>query len=291
MLRDLDGRADRLRDQLAQLNIWYWNYRSSSYDLSDLRPPEYNWKGANVGFETPDECDRRNASHVRILSKGGGWSQNLSEIIRACSQRSPCGSPACKRCMREWRRAVTGQALPIARKLERKGLVPVLVTLVFTDPELRRPTLPRVSLSSVKQRLRMAIRRAGLGGVPMIGGVEVDWNEGDEVWDLHVHLVAFVHSTAALDSLRPSFKKANGVTRPMQVDVIEDLDKAIPYCWKFAPMRKLRYERDGKTHSRKVGLRDRQLRSALLWLHDKEPEEFFYAQGGLKLIRGKLSMS
>lgn len=147
--------------------------------------------------------------------------------------------------MREFRRALTGLAPQHALRYRREGLLAFFVTLIWTDPQLRGPQLPDVKLTNLGQRLRMSLRRCGLNHVPVIGGFEIDWSDSAKVWELHGHFVAFIEREGELDPLRSHFQKAHGVSRPMQVEAVDWLNRAIPYCWKFSPMRKVTYKRDG----------------------------------------------
>lgn len=268
---------------------WYYDFElPPNGDLAWLRPPKPDKNGKNRGFETFEEADHRDQLNIKVLKQGGPRSRQLAEKLTQCSPDNPCGSSACKKCMREFRRAHTGMALGPARRLKKAGLTPVLLTLVWTDPNLRGPTLPDVCLAKLQQRLRMALRRAGLSHVPMIGGLEVDWNEHSGVWDLHGHFVAFVNHQDELEPLRRHFSKANGVSRPMHTLAISRLSAGLAYCWKFAPMRKVKYMTDGKTHTRKMRLSDQRLRAALIWLDRHDPNNFIFLQGlrrgGRKLV-------
>jgi hypothetical protein len=123
----------------------------------------------------------------------------------------------------------------------------------------------------------------------MIGGFETDWNETTDVWELHGHFVAFVRYMDELEPLRPYFQKARGVSRPMQVKRVKRLHRALAYCWKFAPMRKVGYQRNEKIHTRKMRLSDKHLREALVWLDERDPVDFVFLQRfkllGTKLVR------
>jgi len=198
--------------------------------------------------------------------------------------------------MREFRRTLTGLALPHARRYLKQGLIPVFVTVVLTDPALRRAKLAKISLGNAPQWFRMLLRRKGLGHVPMVGGFEIDYSDTAKLWEPHGHFVAFLKHPKELDSLKRHFKKkAHGVKRRLQIKPLDPkrIHEAIVYCWKFSPMKKLGYERWDeekqiwKAVTRKVRLPNTKLRKALLWLDDRDPTEFIFLQT-FKLVRSKL---
>lgn len=122
----------------------------------------------------------------------------------------------------------------------------------------------------------------------MMGGVEFDWKEKERIWEIHAHLVAFVHDRSELDVLYSHFPPSENVRRPIVVKDIDKLHEALAYCWKFSPQRKIRRGHDDE--GEKVGLRGTWLREALLWLEERDPMAFIFLHGvrrvrsGLKLL-------
>jgi hypothetical protein len=284
--------------------LWYYSCQlPQQYDIAVLRPPRYDKKGRNKGFETVKESKERDRKNIAVLQARGSStrSSELADKLFDCLCGFLCGSSASKKCMRELRRTMTGLALPHAQVFIAAGLIPVLLTVVWTDPALRSPVLPKVNLPNLGQSFRMKLRRCELSHVPMIGGFEIDFNDNAKVWELHVHIVAFVTDEDELDPLKKHFKKAHGVSRPMQVKSRDPqrVHEAVVYCWKFAPMRKRSYRRKEivwrngkfrskwKTRTRKTRLLGPHLRQALVWLDDRDPTEFLFLQR-LKLVRSKL---
>lgn len=259
---------------------WYFQIAlPNEYDIELLRPPKPDRHGGNKGFETQEECDRRDRLHIRILGRGKKRSRQLAKKLEGCSPKAPCRSSACKKCMREFRRGQVGIVFGHARRLQKQRLIPVLITLVWTSPNLRTKSLRDVSLDKLQARLRMTIRSVHLQSFKMIGGVEVDWNQAAGVWEPHAHLVAFVNDISEVDVLRPRFKKGNGVERPMVAEKVKSLRRAVPYLWKFAPMRRVQFTANGRTRSRKMQLSHSQLREALRWLDGYQPTDFVFLQG------------
>ena len=259
---------------------WYYGMElPQDQDLQFLRPPRYDKWGRNHGFETRDECAGRDEANREVLWIGDERCQELGDRLATCGRRHPCGSPACKRCMREFRRAFTGIALPPARQLVALGMMAVFVTIVWDDPALRNPSLRGLDLDRVKQRLRMTLRRIGLGQVPMIGGIDFDWSEEWRVWEPHAHAVAFIYDESDLDPLYGSFRPSNDVPRPVVVQEVRELHAALAYCWKFSPRRKTGRRQAGNGLRRKRGLKVARLREALLWLDVRDPMGFIFLQG------------
>lgn len=286
------------RTRVADAGLWYYEFElPQRLDIALLRPTKYNDKGKNEGFETVGECISRIRKHITVLeAKGAGpKSRSLAAKLRDCVRSVPCGSSACNRCNRERRRALTGRALAHARRYLKHGLIPIFLTVVFTDPSLRHPKLAKTDPAKLRQRFRMLLRREGLAHVPMIGGFETDYNDRAKVWEPHGHFVAFVSQENELDPIRRHFSKAHGVSRPFEVKPRDPdrIHEAIAYCWKFSPMKKFRVRRwDRKRQkrkyvTRKVPLRGPKLRRALIWLDKRNPAEFLFFQR-LKLVGSKL---
>ncbi len=82
-----------------------WYYRlplEPQYDVALLSP----------NFETREAARLENERRITLLRRGADEaSQDLADKLEECHGRSPCGSAACRLCMREFRRAVTGLAL------------------------------------------------------------------------------------------------------------------------------------------------------------------------------------
>lgn len=134
-------RSQRYRGRNA--THWYHNLElPTSRDLVHLRPPKLNRRGKNRGFETEAESAARDQVNIKILRRGGKRANHLADKLDECSRDAPCGSAACKKCMRQLRRALTGITVGQARRYRKARLAPYLLTLVWTDSRVRSQFLP-----------------------------------------------------------------------------------------------------------------------------------------------------
>ncbi len=272
----------------APKRLWWWRHRvPQEFDVSLLRPPDYGRKRRNRGFETPEEAKRENKIRISILRQGKSrGSQKLAEKLEACSYRHPCGSPACRCCMREFRKTITGLAMMALSDQPQIRMV----TLVFGKPYRDRwlaGSGPAPLPKAMVQKLRMDLQRHASAVAIAIGGVEVDLDARTNMAEPHIHLLVATDDRKELEALAKAYGKPHEVNRPIEVSrpiSASDRPKVFSYPWKFAPVKKLKFvttDASGKRkqRTRKVRLRGSAGRRALRWLNCYRPEDFLFVRG------------
>ncbi len=249
-------------------------------DLAVLRPPTYDSKGKNKGFETPEEADAEDQKRIRSERRGrSAKSGALAEKLQACSRWHPCGSSACRKCVRDLRLTVSALAL---RAFENEEHVR-MVTLIFGKPYrgewlVRKMRWP--SPEAMVQKVRMDLKRHARAVKLAMGGIEVDLDKATGMAVAHAHLLVAVKHKRDLARLKASYKRNSEVNRPVKISGAikwKDRPKAFSYCWKFMPMEKRRIHPDAK--AKKVRLRGYPGRRALRWLDAHDPFDFIFTMG------------
>lgn len=194
-----------------------------------------------------------------------------------------CGLASCPKCLDGWRDQFRQH---MAEFLSGFDTV-TMMTVVLTQPSLRQPNLAAIDPAAVFDNIRTIFARTGLGHIPMIGILEVDWNEPGKCWEPHVHcfVAGEYPKTRKLRSWLRSRdpykgKPPKGVYRPVQRDLLkteQDVADAIAYATKLTIMRKRVFYRRKKNSTLKVSLRGTQLRDAQRWLA-RPPRDFVYLQ-------------
>lgn len=250
------------------------------FDIAALRPPKYNAKGQNLGFETGEDADEENRTRIGILRQGRAEkSQRLADRLDACRHRRPCGSSACRRCVRDVRRAATALAL---RTFEGEDHVR-LVTLIFGQPYRGKWLVKKIKWPSPKamiQKLRMDLRRHASTVKLAMGGIEVDLDNATGMAVVHAHLLVAARHKRDLAQLKAVYKRSSEVNRPVKISEPikwKDRPKTFSYPWKFMPTKKRRIPPANKI--KKVRLRGYPGRRALRWLDAHDPFDFILTMG------------
>lgn len=262
---------------------WYWNVEPTpENDFSCLIKAGLNKHGRPVrAFETEDEADRRREQDVAYLEGGRLIGRRyLAPILAACrGPDAPCGSTACRLCIRQLRRAEGALVLPHLRERMHKGYTPYLITTVFSKPYLRRSRPNYAGVLGLRATFKSMVRRVGLGNVMFAGGFEWDWDESELVFTPHAHVIGMLKKAEDLDALRPCFRSTSSVRRPLVLEEIrvEDIPRTLAYCLKFDPRRRIRCGENGES-TMKVhpGTRERYI--GLHWLHSYAPTELIFRQ-------------
>lgn len=262
---------------------WYWNIEPNpENDLALLIKAGLDKHGNPVRrFETEDEADARREKDVEYLANGRLIGRtHLGPLLAGClGPDGPCGSAACRVCIRQLRRAEGSLVLPFLRERMERGYKPHFLTLVFTKPYLRRSRPNYAGVLGLRATLKTMIRRAGLQHLMLIGGFEWDWDVEELVFTPHAHLVVMLKDARDIDPLRPYFERTPRARRPMVLEEIreQDLPRVLAYCLKFDPGRRIRCgENDESTKKVRPETRERYI--GLHWLHSYEPTHLIFRQ-------------
>lgn len=265
------------------------------YDIELLRPAIYDERNRNKGFETIADAIRENAARAEILRSGtSAASLELANDIGRCSPRRWCLSTACKWCMRNFRRAITGLALETLEDEESVRMI----TIVLGEPyrsDWLRGNAPIPCLKAIKRKLRNDFARHAPFIHLAIGGIEVDLDAETKLAEPHLHVVTIVNRVSRLDDLREFYRRSTGLDRALLVSDIVPFDqraKCVSYLWKFSPTRKLSFKYTNKNGVIEATTKKRRLkgpagRRAYHWLDKYRPEDFIFTIG-CPLRNGKL---
>ncbi len=272
-----DHAEDPSNTKLSRSRPKYFNAAvKRKYDIERLDPCRIEG-GKRKGFESRREAHEETERRIKILQAiDSSEASALARKLSRCLPGKECGSPACRWCMREFRRVATGLAIRALSKLG--GLV--LVTLALNSGSGAAGEGPGADLARVKHALRQRLRRAGLDGKVAIGGIEIDWHVRREAWDLHVHLIVAMEGSdlPSLEKLKPL--RNSKLKRPVHRKRVKagELASTCSYIIKFYPAAKGRRKRvlSGKG---KVPLHGDRLAQALIWMDQYDPEDFVVLLG------------
>lgn len=221
-------------------------------------------------FETKDDVIRLAIERERRLRKTPY--DHLACLIEECRQGLyPCRLPICPICARRFRRWLGANNLALADKLAD----PLTVTLFCeTVPEGQ---LDLVNISKIHDRIRHALRRAGLRNAVAVGGTEACYRVEHGDWLIHLHLLVGNAEKAGLKQLRAAWAKT-GIPAAMRVSKIRDSARQIGYLQKFST-----FHRPGEQKSwhrpRAYPLPPKQFEELVGWLSLYDLPEFIFMFG------------
>lgn len=247
------------------------------HDVAHLRLPSVDAKGKRKGFETLRmACEDDGRAVESLQASDHARDEHLADALASCVRSDRCGSPACRRCARRFRRAIVADMLG---RLTLESVSDVrLVTIVlpqYSSAWFDRPWRSWPSPERMAQAVRMMLRRAKVSARG-IGCVEVDVSRETGNVEVHCHLLLVDLSKADADRLRAiALKKAGDVThRPLVISSpisMESLVDVASYIMKFRVHEKQHYTKkirgEERMFSRKVNLRGERYRIFLHWLN------------------------
>jgi hypothetical protein len=183
-------------------------------------------------LETLEEAEAWNLKRIDELADR---EPEIAVALEACCRDARCGSLMCAVCARRFRFGVIRELLRIARGY--RGLHEVAVIHLETLPV---GTLAKADINRAHDRLRKRLHRLGFAGSILIGGTEVAWLARDDVWILHVHLLAIGVPREAWEALEGQLA-GSGRFDPLRVDELQNPERQLSYALKFAT-----YHRPGK---------------------------------------------
>ncbi len=267
---------------------WYRFPLEPQYDVALLSPD----------FETRAKAREQNEKRIDLLRRGTSHASIiLAEKLEKCSGRSPCESGACRLCMRECRRTITGLTLMQFQGAEYLRSMTIVAGAPFRSDWLdgaEAPPDPR----AIKGWLRRIIKEHAPSVTLAIGGIEVDLDSDSGLAEPHGHIMAVVWTKSRLEWLRSYLRRNVKKRRALRVSrFIPESDRAYAtsYLWKFAPMRKYTWRRvDRHGHKKKcrgkVEMKDHAGRRVLRWL-DRHPPSAFVFTLGCNLQPGRLVLT
>jgi len=206
------------------------NQLSKDPDFNDIREDL-------SGFESKQECIKESQIRQKALITGGY--HELAEKLAKCTGDYRCMSPACPQCSRTHRQGFYHAATTLSNQYNEANQR--TVTLVYYTEVMTTKQLKKFDPARLQQRLRKQLVRCDFRR-PVIGGLEIDYNEDIQRWVPHFHLLV-VDDVEALEKLRGYFKKekrsmssvatsAQYISRPMLVQSLKDSPKQLSYLCK-----------------------------------------------------------
>lgn len=193
----------------------------------------------------------------------------LSERLYECKPGHRCRSAACAECRYAFKRLATSMVNTVW-----PSPLP-LMTYGLMLPSLHRPVgqLSTVPVSEVAETALGLLHKAGCGGVPLIGYVDlcldVDGDGHSEPqWTPHVHFLTPARFGVDLSSrLVRVLPKEPRTKRPCRGRAVRDRSRQIPYVFKTSFIKDVRFAASSPwARPTTQGLKPRQEVEQLLWL-------------------------
>lgn len=187
-------------------------------------------------IESPNDAIIETEKRSTLLLKTGN-KEHRQIALKLCScleeDDHDCNSLACKKCTRTRRMKVIESVLPKV-----VGNNYRFVTVILYRDVLAKSELHTLKPQKLKEQLYRDLKRVGITS-PVYGALEVDFNEGEQVWLPHFHLLVEADEDK-MKSLKSKLKRRhsidvwNGKTpRPVKEDPIRDAIRQVSYVYKF----------------------------------------------------------
>ena len=259
--------------------FWRRQTPSREYDIELLRPA-----GLVRGkrFETLADAQQESERSEQLLGSFTGGSKELAELLQECRAGDyECNRPFCPICARVFRRWFIGELLRIT-----KGDEPVRIYTVLLE-EAPQDKINDLDPTTVPDRLRKQLQRAGLGKVPVIGGIEIVYKARKRVWLLHANLIMIGGRNSARKEFKGTFQ-GDGLERPLVRAKLNDKAEQLSYALKFTTYHRP-YEQHGSKRSKARPLNPKEHAALLKWMSQFEFKDFLLLinarrQGGTGLV-------
>ena len=247
---------------MKKTHFWLRQQPPRQYDIVHLRP---NQLPPGRRFETKSDALRLSLRSEEILQPGV-----IAKRMAECSCGSQrCHKPSCPLCARHFRRWFIGQLLRLAdhRPVETR----ILTVLLAVAPH---DQICLLDANRHHHSLRKQIKRAGLNGVPTIGGFEIAYHARHKHWVLHVNLVIFGAPTVALERFKKMCRSSD-IWRPVVDVVMNDAATQLSYVLKFSTYHRP-LSRTGAVKGPAKPLNRREHVALVQWMHQRNFTEFLF---------------
>jgi hypothetical protein len=259
--------------------FWRRQTPSREYDIELLRPAD---RARGKRFETLADAQQESERSEQLLRSFTGGSKELADFLAECRAGDyECTRPFCPICARVFRRWFIGELLRIT-----KGREPVRIYTVLLE-EAPRDKINDLDPTTVQHRLRKQLQRAGLGKVPVIGGIEMVYKARKRVWLLHVNLVMIGGKKAARKKFAQGFKGGD-IERPITRARLKKPAKQLSYVLKFSTYHRP-YEQQSSTKSEAKPLNPKEHAALVKWMSQFEFQDFLVLvnarrKGGTRVV-------
>ena len=213
-------------------------------------PPEFDirrWTPVDPDasrFETPKNVKERKADRRRLLLNGDEGHWRIAKLINGCYDEEPCGQQFDPECSRTWRVNYVWRSAEAIEKCYADTPL-TMATLAPAAGRIAPGELGTFSVRKHKSLLRTHLIRAGLGHVPVIGGLDVSYNEDAAKkwgphWQFHDHLIFIGADREQIKtSLDEYYPETKTILEPIDTEPVTDLLGALSYCYKSAFFRRV----------------------------------------------------
>jgi hypothetical protein len=259
--------------------FWRRQTPSREYDIELLRPAALV-RGKR--FETLADAQQESERREQLLRSFTGGNKELAELLQECRAGDyECNRLFCPICARVFRRWFIGELLRIT-----KGREPVRIYTVLLE-KAPQDKINDLDPTTVQHRVRKQLERAGLGNVPVIGGIEIVYKARKRVWLLHANLVMIGGKKAARKKFTQGFKGGD-IERPITRARLKKPAKQLSYILKFTTYHRP-YEQQGSRKSEAKPLNPKEHAALLKWMSKFEFKDFLLLinarrQGGTRVV-------
>lgn len=201
------------------------------YDLRRLVTARIDKRGRPVAsFETSAEVHKERRHRLCVLmAQGKKRASALARELAGCHSRVPCLSHACPVCARRRRLLQSALVLELFDKYDISELK--FVTLIHPADAVPAGQLHTCHVPKLINRYRRQLERAGIDKsiTLLIGGVDVEWDAGYEVYQPHIHAITLGITKSDLRRMTRRWPKNPRVRVRARVEPIDDLPRVVAY--------------------------------------------------------------
>lgn len=253
-------------------------YHDSSY-IQDVRSGKRN----NIKKMLPDFDtikDKKNESRIRqkVLSGSNNTEEQQLGIKLSECGKTPCYSPACPVCARQFRRWCFAEFRNLSKKYEDV----VMMTVVYYCEKIPDEKLMLFDPLRLKDTLRQQLKRSGFEH-PVVGSLELDYHVESRHWIPHFHLMVLGEEPPTEEFRKRHFnsfihdaQRTSKKDRPIRVDKLNNEAKQISYLYKSYWSRLEAYGPVGERRTKKYRLKKEQLRLSLYFQDTFEFSDFLF---------------
>jgi hypothetical protein len=245
--------------------FWRRGAPGLEYDIELLRPADL---ARGKRFETLADAQAESARSEQLLRSFSGSNKVLADFLKECRAGDyECNKPFCPICARQFRRWFIGELLRIT-----KGDEPVRIYTVLLK-EAPQDKIDDLDPTTVQHRLRKQLDRAGLGKVPVIGGIEIVYKAKKRVWVLHANLVMIGGKKSGRKNFEQSFQGSD-IERPItRARLRKNPPKHLSYTLKFSTYHRP-HEQRGSKKAKAKPLNGREHAALVKWMSQFEFQDF-----------------
>jgi hypothetical protein len=268
------GQQQRRKD-----SFWRRGNPKRKYDIALLRPAD---RPRGERFETPQDAREESERSEKLLRSFSGGSKTVAEFLQECrAGYYECDKPFCPICARQFRRWFIGELLRVTEGQKEVHVYTLLLK------EASKDKIGTLDPAPFRHELRKQLQRAGLGKVPVIGGIEIVYKANKRVWVLHANLVMIGGKKTARKKFRQGFKGGD-IERPIIRARLKKPAKQLSYVLKFTTYHRP-YEQQGSTKSEAKPLNPKEHAALVKWMSQFEFQDFLVLvnarrKGGTRVV-------